>query len=60
MPGEIGEQEVRDLRDGEDEDEVVEELERRRPLLLPRVAVALEAACLGCGAQRGGWSGQTM
>ena len=38
---------MRHLRDGEDEDEVVEELQRRRPLLLPSVAVALEAARLG-------------
>ena len=46
---------MRHLRDGEDEDEVVEELERRRPLLLARVAVALEAARLrlSSGAQRG-------
>ena len=35
---------MRDLRDREDEDEVVEELERRRALLLARVAIALEAA----------------
>ncbi len=32
-PGEVVEQQVRDLRDREDEDEVVEELERRRALL---------------------------
>ena len=43
---------MRHLRDGEDEDEVVEELERGRPLLLPRVAVALEAR-VGRRAQRG-------
>jgi hypothetical protein len=44
-PAEVVEQEVRDLRDGEDEDEVVEELERRRPLLL--AAPALVAAHVG-------------
>ena len=40
---------MRHLRDREHEDEVVEELERRRPLLLARVAVALEAARCGTG-----------
>jgi hypothetical protein len=51
---------MRHLGDGEDEDEVVEELERRRPLLLARIAVALEAAPLSCDrlGQRGGRSGQ--
>jgi hypothetical protein len=38
---------MRHLRDSEDEDEVVEELERGRTLLLARVAIALEAARLG-------------
>ena len=53
LPAQVLEQKMRHLRDGEDEDEVVEELQRRRPLLLPSVEVALEAARLGCGAQRG-------
>ena len=52
-PREVVEQQVRHLRDGEHEDEVVEELERRRPLLLPRVAVALEARRCSRRAQRG-------
>ena len=38
LPGEVLEQEMRDLRDREDEDQVVEQLERRRPLLLSRRA----------------------
>ena len=36
---------MRDLRDREHEDEVVEELERRRLLLLARVPLPLEAPC---------------
>ncbi len=47
---------MRHLRDREDEDEVVEELERRRPMLLAGVALALEAALYRLGAQRGGGS----
>ena len=42
-PAQVVEQQVRDLRDREDEDEVVEELERGCPLLLTRVARSLES-----------------
>jgi len=38
------EQEVRDLRDGKDEDEVVEELECRRPPFLTGDPTSFEAA----------------
>ena len=37
LPGQVVEQQVRDLGDREDEDQVVEQLERRRPLLLSGV-----------------------
>jgi hypothetical protein len=43
-PGQVREQQVRDLRDREDEHEVVEQLERRRALLPADLAAALEAA----------------
>ena len=44
VPGQVVEQQVRDLCDREHEDEVEEELERRRPLLVPVVVRTLEAA----------------
>ena len=47
LPRQVVEQQVRDLRDREHEDEVEEELERRRPLLVPVVVRTLEAAHRG-------------
>ena len=46
-PCQVVEQQVGDLRDREHEDQVEEQLQRRRALLLPRVTIALEAGHLG-------------
>ena len=43
LPGQVVEEQMRDLRDREYEDEVVEQLERRRPLLLAGVPLTLKA-----------------